>query len=73
MARLAAHHSDADRVSICDTEPMSECSRSDEQLPLPEQHLLGLSSPLTRVPRAARQRQAGPLDNGLTNTVDCPT
>lgn len=72
LTRLATHHSDADLVSICDTEPMSECIRSDGQLPLPEQHLLGLSSPLTRVPCAARQRQAEPPDNGLTNTADCP-
>lgn len=50
-ARLAVHHSDADLVAICGTEPMSECSRSDSQLPpLKLQHLLCLSSLLTLVP-----------------------
>lgn len=48
-ARLAVHHADADLVAICDTEPMSECSRSDGQLPLLE-HLLCLSSLLTLAP-----------------------
>lgn len=49
-ARLAVHRSDADLVAICGTEPVSECGRSDSQLPLLKlQHLLCLSSLLTLV------------------------
>lgn len=60
-ARLAVHHSDADLAAICDTELMSERSRSDGQLPLLElQHLLCLSDLPTLVPPTSRMSRVSP-------------
>lgn len=67
-ARVAAHHCDADRATICDTELMSKHSRSDGQLPLLElQQLLYLSSLLTLVPPHVRD------EHGLIPNVARPT
>lgn len=73
-ARLAAHHSNADRAAICDSELTSKRSGSDGQLPLLKpQHLLCLSSLLTLAPVPPAPHPHARDEQGLFRNVAGPT